>query len=55
MEMRSVLSTSRTKQTIDLVLNKLIPGYKKIDGDYAFNFTTDQMFGNEEGVVCIVS
>src|SRR6478736_8520864 len=46
-----VLSTSRTKQTVHLVLNKFIPGYNEIDGDYAFNLTTDQTFDNEESVL----
>ena len=46
-----VLSASRTSHAVKLVLNKFIPGYKEIDGDYAFNLNTDQTFDSEENVL----
>jgi hypothetical protein len=46
-----VLSPNRTRHTVNLVLNKFIPGYRKIEGDYAFNSTTDLTFEDEEGIL----
>ena len=34
-----------------MVLNDFIPGYSEIEGDYAFNLTTERTFDNEKDIL----
>jgi len=46
-----VLSAKRTKEAVYSVLNEFIPGYKTIEGDYAFNSTSNLTFIDEDEIL----
>jgi hypothetical protein len=45
------LAPSRTRETIYSVLDKFVPGYKKIDGDYSFNLQIETTFDDEDQIL----
>lgn len=45
------LSPIRTRETVYSVLDRFVPGHKKIDGDYSFNLQIEMTFSDEEHVL----